>query len=91
MILEGRMISEVVALEHIERKAWRRLAEAAPADFARAIGLECRPMGGALFMMASRIPAFQFNWLAGAGLNSDDSKEVARAVAGFREAGKRNS
>ena len=38
-------------------------------------------------MMASRIPAFQFNWLSGAGLLSDDSEAVGRAVARFRQAG----
>ncbi len=81
------MIPDVVALERIEREAWRRLIEAAPPALALKIGLEARPMGGALLMMASRIPAFQFNWLAGAGLQSDDSEEVSRAVARFRDAG----
>jgi hypothetical protein len=75
----------VAALEGIEHEAWRRLAAAAPPDFARGIGLDCEPMDGALFMMASRIPAFQFNWLSGAGLTGDNSAAVGRAVARFRE------
>src|SRR5271165_3475005 len=77
----------VEALESIEREAWRRMADVAPPDFARGIGLVCEPIDGALFMMASRIPAFQFNWLSGAGLTGDDSAAVGRAVARFREEG----
>jgi hypothetical protein len=77
----------VLEMERIEREAWRDLAGAAAPAFAQAIGLEHKPMGGVLFMMASRIPAFQFNWLAGAGLESDDSDAVGRAVARFRESG----
>jgi len=79
--------SNVFGLESIEQDAWRRLAEIMPPELARGIGFECEPMGEALFMMAARIPAFQFNWLAGAGLKSDDSDEVGRAVARFRAAG----
>jgi hypothetical protein len=52
----------VEALGSVEREAWRQLAEAAPPDFARGIGLVCEPLGGALFLVASRIPTFQFNW-----------------------------
>ena len=77
----------VEALESVEREAWRQLAEVAPPDFARGVGLVCEPIGGALLLMASRIPAFQFNWLSGAGLTVDDSEAVRRAVARFREAG----
>ena len=77
----------VEALESVEREAWRQLAEAAPPDFARGIGLVCEPIGGALFLMASRTPTFQFNWLSGAGLTVDDSEAVRRAVVRFREAG----
>ena len=82
------MESNVFGLESIERDAWRRLAEIMPPELARGIGFECAPMGEALFMMAAHIPAFQFNWLNGAGLKSDDSDEVGRAVAGFRRPGR---
>jgi hypothetical protein len=37
--------------------------------------------------MASRIPTFQFNWLAGTGLNGDDGSSIADAVSRFRAAG----
>ncbi len=82
------MESNVFGLESIEQDAWRRLAEIMPPELARGIGFECEPMGEALFMMAARIPAFQFNWLGGAGQKSDDSDEVGRAVAGFRRPGR---
>ncbi|HTR14380.1 MAG TPA: GNAT family N-acetyltransferase [Roseiarcus sp.] len=81
------MDADVAALERIEREAWLSLAEAAPPDFAKSVGFECAPIGGALFMMMSRIPALQFNWLAGAGLEADDSEAVGEAVARFRAAG----
>jgi len=80
-------MDDIVALERIEREAWRSLAAAAPPDFAQAVGLACEPMGDALFMMASRIPAFQFNWLAGASLATGGADLVSLAVARFREAG----
>jgi hypothetical protein len=35
---------------------------------------------------ANRIPAFQFKWLSGAGVQSDDSEAVGRAIARFRDA-----
>ncbi len=44
-------------------------------------------MGSAMFLTASRVPAFQFNFLAGAGLESSDSEPVAQAVARFRQTG----
>ena len=75
------MVSDVVALERIEREAWRQLAEAAPPAFAQGIGLECRPIGSAMFLMASRVQAFQFNFLAGAGL---ESAELGARRAGGR-------
>jgi hypothetical protein len=74
-------------LERIERNAWEDLARAAPPPFAAAIGLETRRMGGALFLAAAKIPQFQFNWLAGAGLGSDDGACIGEAVARFREIG----
>jgi len=81
------MDADVSALERIEQEAWRRLAEAAPGDFAKSVGLECAPIKGALFMMMARIPAFQFNWLAGAGLEANEPDAVSEAVARFRAAG----
>jgi len=81
------MDAGVVAVEGIEREAWLSLAKAAPPDFAKSVGFECAPIGNALLMMMSRVPAFQFNWLAGAGLKADDSDAVSDAVARFRAAG----
>ena len=77
----------LAGLERIERNAWEDLARAAPPPFAAAIGLETRPMGGALFFAAAKIPQFQFNWLAGAGLGGDDGGCIGEAVARFREIG----
>lgn len=77
----------LVELERIERAAWEDLARAAPAPFASAMGLEVRPIEGALLFMAARIPQFQFNWLAGAGLKGNDSTCVSEAVDCFRAAG----
>ena len=62
--------SDVESLERIEREAWRDLAAAAPPDFAAQVGLETHEFGGALMLMASRAPVFQFNWLSGAGLTA---------------------
>ena len=62
------MIDSLRALERIEREAWTDLAAAAPAPFAQNVGLESRKHSDCLFLMASRIPAFQFNWLSGAGI-----------------------
>lgn len=74
-------------LERIERNAWEDMARAAPPQFAAAIGLETRRMGSALFLAAAKIPQFQFNWLAGAGLGGDDGSCVGEAVARFRDVG----
>jgi hypothetical protein len=74
-------------LERIERNAWEDLARAAPPPFAAAVGLETRAMGGALFFAAAKIPQFQFNWLAGAGLGGDDGACIGEAVARFRDIG----
>lgn len=74
-------------LEQIERRAWADLGRAAPAPLAASIGLEVQPIGGALLFMASKIPQFQFNWLAGAGLGNDDGACISEAVAHFRKAG----
>jgi GNAT superfamily N-acetyltransferase len=73
-------------LERIERAAWEDLARVAPASFAQAIGLEAAEIHHAFFLMASRIPVFQFNWLAGTGLNGDDGSSIAEAVSRFRAA-----
>lgn len=76
-------------LERIERNAWEDLVRAAPPPFAAAIGLETRRMGGATFLAAAKIPQFQFNWLAGAGLGGDDGACIGEAVARFREVGQK--
>src|SRR5437868_1981378 len=75
----------IVDLEHIERAAWADLARAAPAPLAQAIGLDTADIHHAFLFMASRIPAFQFNWLSGTGLNGGSS--IAGAVEHFRAAG----
>jgi hypothetical protein len=74
-------------LEQIERSAWEDLARVAPPSLAAGIGLATRPIGGALFVMAAKIPQFQFNWLAGAGLGVDDAACIGEAVKRFRAAG----
>jgi hypothetical protein len=76
-------------LEGIERAAWQSLAEAAPPDFARGIGLETADIGGAFMFMASRVPALQFNWLSGTGLFGDDGSSIADAVRRFRAVGQK--
>ena len=81
------MVGDVPGLERIEQEAWRGLAAIAPPPFVQGVGFECQAMGGGLFVMASRIPAFQLNWLGGAGLEADDSEAVGRVVGRFREAG----
>lgn len=80
---------DLAELERIERNAWEDLARAAPPPFAAAIGLETRRMGGALFFAAARIPQFQFNWLAGAGLGGDDGACIGEAVTRFRDVGQK--
>ena len=82
--------SDVEALERIERQAWRDLAAAAPPDFAALAGLEMHEFGDALMLMASRVPAFRFNWLSGAGLDGADADAIPAAVARFHDAGQRN-
>jgi len=77
---------QLMALERIERAAWEDLARVAPTPFARAIGLETAEMHHAFFFMASGVPAFQFNWLSGTGLNGDDGSSIAEAVSRFRGA-----
>lgn len=46
-------------------------------------------MRGAYFLMARHLPAYQFNWLAGAGLDPWERGGVPAAVAAFRSAGQR--
>ena len=79
--------SLLIELERIERAAWEDLGRVAPAHFAQAIGLETTEIHHAFFFMASRIPAFQFNWLSGTGLNGDDGTSISGAVSRFRAAG----
>ena len=81
------MDADVAPLERIERETWRSFVDAAPPDFAKSVGLERAPIGGALFMMMRRVPAFQFNWLAGAGLEDNDTEAVGEALGRFRAAG----
>ena len=81
--------SDVEALERIEREAWRDLAAAAPPEFAAQAGLESHEFGGALMLIASRVPVFQFNWLSGAGLDGAEADAIPAAVARFRDAGQR--
>jgi len=74
------------ALEHIERLAWEDLAAVAPAPVAQGIGLKAKRLNHALLFMASRVPQFQFNWLAGAGLAGDDGSAIDLALEEFRAA-----
>lgn len=74
-------------LERIERSAWQDFARVAPPSVTAAIGLESRRIGGALFLMATKIPLMQFNWLAGAGLGVDDGACIGEAVTLFRASG----
>jgi len=81
--------SDVEALERIERRAWRDLAAAAPPDFAAQVGIAMHDFGEALMLAASRIPAFQFNWLSGAGLDGAEASAIPAAVERFRDMGQR--
>lgn len=81
------MHPSVLELETIERNAWEDLARIMPSDLALSLGLEAGPIGGAFFFMASKLPLFQFNWLAGAGLGPDDGACIAEGVRRFRAAG----
>ena len=84
----GALINDaIVGLERIEQEAWAQLAACAPASFAETVALETCRVGGAYFHMARHIPAFQFNWLGGAGLDPWERDAVPSAVARFREAG----
>jgi len=74
-------------IERIERRAWDDLLRVFPAPLAQAIGLETAQINHTLFLMASRVPQFQFNWLHGAGLNGDDGRSITAAVQRFRAAG----
>jgi hypothetical protein len=77
----------MLGLERIEAAAWEDLAKAAPPPFASAIGLETARLGRTLFVGAARVPQFQFNWLAGAGLEGDDSAAITEAVQRFKATG----
>jgi hypothetical protein len=76
-------------LERIERNAWADLVRLAPPELASAIGLETAKLGSALFVMAARIPQFQFNFLNGVGLDGDDGACIEAAVQKFRSAGQK--
>lgn len=76
-------------LESIERRAWRDLIAVMPSAIAQQAGIVSATIHHAQFLMAARIPQFQFNWLAGTGLQGDDGSSVAEAVRRFREAGQR--
>jgi len=76
-------------LEAIERDAWEDLARAAPPSFAQGIGLRAESVGHALLFMADRVPQFQFNFLAGTGLNGDDGSSIDEAVKRFSAAGQK--
>jgi GNAT superfamily N-acetyltransferase len=76
-------------LEGVERRAWQDLARAFPGPLGQALGLEVDEIGGALFLLVSKLPVFQFNWLAGAGLGGDGGDSIAEAVRRFRRAGQR--
>lgn len=77
----------LLELEKIERDAWEDLSRVAPPPFAAGIGLETAHLGSALFYMAAKIPQFQFNFLAGAGLSGDDGACIGEAVKRYRSAG----
>lgn len=53
------MERDVLGLERIEQEGWRQLGAIAPPAFVQGVGFEYRPMGGALFVMASPIPPFR--------------------------------
>lgn len=74
-------------LERVEQQAWADLVRLAPKAFASAIDLESARIGGALFVMAAKLPQFQFNFLHGAGLGDDDGRCIAEAVRRFKAAG----
>lgn len=82
-------IRRLLDIERVERRAWEGLLQMFPPPLAQAIGLETAEVHHALFLMASRIPQFQFNWLHGAGLNGDDGQSIPTAVNRFRAAGQR--
>ena len=77
------------ALENIERKAWEDLIRVFPPALTQSLGLESAEIHRALFLMATRVPQFQFNFLNGAGLNGDDGRSITTAVNRFRAAGQR--
>lgn len=79
----------LLELEGIERNAWADLIELMPARLAQEIGLQSEEIHHALFLMAARIPQFQFNWLSGTGLNGDEGSAIHEAVRRFRAAGQR--
>lgn len=85
-VMEGASVL-VADLERVERDAWRDLAQAAPASFVQAVGLETASLNGALYFCCARMPVFQFNWLSGTGLGRDDGSSIAEAVRRFRAAG----
>lgn len=74
-------------LERIERRAWQDLIRVFPPALAQTLGLESAEIHHALFLMATRVPQFQFNFLNGAGLNGDDGRSITTAVNRFRAAG----
>ena len=76
----------VEALERIEQEAWAGLVRVAPKSFAKAIGLESAKIGGALFVLAAKLPQFQFNFLNGAGLGEDDGACIGEAMRRFADA-----
>jgi hypothetical protein len=76
-------------LERIERHSWDDLLRVFPPPLAQALGLETAEINHALLLLASKVPQFQFNWLAGTGLNGDDGRSIPEAVKRFRQAGQR--
>lgn len=74
-------------LERIERLSWEDMLRVFPPPLAQVFGLESAEINHALFLMASKVPQFQFNWLAGTGLNGDDGQSIPEAVRRFRQAG----
>lgn len=71
-------------IERIERHAWKDLLRVFPPALGQAIGLQTLEIHHALFLMANRIPQYQFNWLHGAGLEGDEGQSIAPAVQRFR-------